>query len=639
MHPMGRHWVAASCCFVASWFAPGVGFGQSTWYVDAAATVAGTGTSWGDAFTTLHAALAVATAGDNVRIAQGTYTPDVGHPLLPVGSRSAYWSYVGGVRVEGGYRGGAGGGAPDDRDTSAFATILSGEIGDPTLLTDNSLTLLRADVGGEILLDGLTLTRVYQDLDTLPQGHYGAALWTFGSTAIDLHDLRIIDNTIINDTQVGRGGVVFIFDTPGTVTDCEFRANHIGGTQFQTVGAALFIWESDIHFSDCTFEDNVNDASAGAAYGAGVYIEHGFPVFERVTFRNNEATSAGGAVFHRNAWDPVNQPTREGAPTFVDCLFEDNASNQGGAAFIWSRRPDDVATFINTRFIGNQSLQNGAAILSNGGGTTVMQVRIEGCLFAGNESGAGFTQSGNAFDGPGAQVTIAHCTFADNVNGRALQLASFPAGDYLIANSILRNNGTGSLSPSSTSGVITASIVQGAAQLPAGIVQVDVVDTSPLFLDPAAGDYRLSPASPAIDTGNDVQTPAALTVDLDGAPRLADGDGDCLERVDLGAYEAADACAGATFRRGDVNLDGARNIADAVYLLGNLFPGPGGPNAIDCQDSADGNDDGAANIADVVAILGSLFGVPAVPLPPPFTGCGSDPTVDSLGCADDPTCP
>lgn len=636
---MIRSWLACSCFATLILAAPEAVRGQITWYVEAGAASGGSGTSWVDPLSNLHDAFATAVSGDTIRVAQGTYTPDIGHPSLPVGSRAAFWTYPGGVRVEGGYRGSAAGGSPDDRDTVGFATILSGEIGDPMLLTDNSLTLIRADVGGSILLDGLTLTRVYQDLDTLPQGHYGAALWTFGSGSIELNDLRVLDNTIINDTQIGRGGVVFIFGTPGTVSNCEFRNNHIGGTQFQTVGGALFIWESDIHFTDCTFEDNLNDASAGAAYGAAVYIEHGFPVFERVTFRNNDATSAGGAVFHRNAWDPVNQPTREGAPTFIDCSFENNSANQGGAAFIWSRRPDDVAAFINCRFIGNESLQNGAAILSNGGGQTVMQVRIEGCLFSQNQCGAAFAISGNVFDGPGAQVSITNSTLADNVNGRALALSSFPAGDYVIANSILRNNGTGSINPNSTNGMIVSSNIQGAATLPAAIVQVAVVDADPLFVSAGTGDYRLAVGSPAIDTADDTRVPPTLTLDLDGAPRLADGDGDCVEHADMGAFEVPDACAGVTFRRGDVNLDGSRNIADAVYLLGSLFPGPGGPNLIDCQDSADGNDDGAANIADVVAILGSLFGMPAIPLPAPFNTCGSDPTPDALGCANDPSCP
>jgi len=96
---------------------------------------------------------------------------------------------------------------------------------------------------------------------------------------------------------------------------------------------------------------------------------------------------------------------------------------------------------------------------------------------------------------------------------------------------------------------------------------------------------------------------------------------------------------GGDFRRGDCNNDGGNNIADAVYLLGALFPGMNPPNALNCQDACDGNDDGGLNIADAVAILASLFGSPAVPLPAPGPNCGPDPTTtDTFRCAVQ-TCP
>lgn len=92
------------------------------------------------------------------------------------------------------------------------------------------------------------------------------------------------------------------------------------------------------------------------------------------------------------------------------------------------------------------------------------------------------------------------------------------------------------------------------------------------------------------------------------------------------------------FMRGDVNDDGLSNIADAVYLLGHLFL-PGSANPINCVDSADANDDSAVNLADAISILQSLFVSPSVPLPQPWGVCGSDPTMDSLGCLSAAACP
>ncbi len=85
-----------------------------------------------------------------------------------------------------------------------------------------------------------------------------------------------------------------------------------------------------------------------------------------------------------------------------------------------------------------------------------------------------------------------------------------------------------------------------------------------------------------------------------------------------------------TFERGDCNGDGGFNIADAIALLSFLFT-PGGPPP-SCSDSCDANDDGALDIGDAIEILNVLFGGSAV-LPPPFAGCGEDPTIDGLGCA------
>lgn len=82
------------------------------------------------------------------------------------------------------------------------------------------------------------------------------------------------------------------------------------------------------------------------------------------------------------------------------------------------------------------------------------------------------------------------------------------------------------------------------------------------------------------------------------------------------------------FSRGDVNQDSALNLADAVTQLGALFSG--GP-ALSCQDSGDTNDDGSFNIADTIFLLGFLFNSGPPPAEP-FAECGTDPSVDALGC-------
>lgn len=92
------------------------------------------------------------------------------------------------------------------------------------------------------------------------------------------------------------------------------------------------------------------------------------------------------------------------------------------------------------------------------------------------------------------------------------------------------------------------------------------------------------------------------------------------------------------FVRGDCNADSSYNIADAVGVLGFLFPNPAPPAPLACSDACDCNDDGLLNIADAICILAGLFGSPTVPPPSPHPGCGPDPTADALDCAAFP-CP
>ncbi len=97
------------------------------------------------------------------------------------------------------------------------------------------------------------------------------------------------------------------------------------------------------------------------------------------------------------------------------------------------------------------------------------------------------------------------------------------------------------------------------------------------------------------------------------------------------------------FLRGDCNSDGIKNIADAVFGLGALFP-PFGlpPNPLICGDACDVNDDGFLNIADMITILVSLFPVsdrPPISIPEPNLGCGPDSTADAISCPGYSACP
>lgn len=88
------------------------------------------------------------------------------------------------------------------------------------------------------------------------------------------------------------------------------------------------------------------------------------------------------------------------------------------------------------------------------------------------------------------------------------------------------------------------------------------------------------------------------------------------------------------FVRGDSNVDGEVNIADAIHMLRYLFLGGALP---ECRDAADVDDNGRNEISDSVGLLGYLFGG-GLPPQDPWPACGTDDPGDDLDCEGYPSC-
>jgi len=147
--------------------------------------------------------------------------------------------------------------------------------------------------------------------------------------------------------------------------------------------------------------------------------------------------------------------------------------------------------------------------------------------------------------------------------------------------------------------------------------------------DPGFGPgYELSDGSPALEADALAADPV-LATDLIGHCRLADGDGDGLYHLDLGALEKAGPCAADArdFVRGDCQGDGTVDLTDPVASF--LFLFVGGFTAT-CSDACDADDNGKIEITDGISLLSYLF-LGGQPPPAPFPLPAKDTTADALG--------
>ncbi|MBN2473340.1 MAG: right-handed parallel beta-helix repeat-containing protein [Pirellulales bacterium] len=451
--------------------------GPSTFYVDDSAVGgANNGTSWQDAFTELQEALWAAESGDEIRVAQGLYRPDW-NGLLHTNDRNATFRLDGGVEIRGGYAGCAGE-DPDARDVAAYATILSGEIGDAGQTTDNSCHVVTGSGTDETaVLEGFTITAgncAGSGFSSEVEPDYcGAGMLNVqGSPAV--HDCTFRDNV-----ACAGGGMANYDGAAPRVTSCTFSSNEaeFGGGMMNFDGSSPRV-------DGCTFVEN-RTSLALLVMGGGMYnLKYSRPVVVNCTFDANSSEGSGGALAnhgHADAW-------------IANCRFFRNTAVASGG--------------------GMQNLTSSPAIVN--------------CTFSVNLAGL---TAGGLFNSSASNPTVACCTFSGNRALAAGAMGNFDSSAPLIWNSIFWHN----LAEEDVEEIwncdgSTPSIgwcdIEGGWEGP-GVLSddgSDVVDVggnlnaNPLFESPPdfdaadPGDLRLQAGSPLIDRGNAL--PEALPCDF-----------------------------------------------------------------------------------------------------------------------------
>ena len=173
-------------------------------YVNKLATGLNNGTSWSNAFTDLSSAFNLIRVADTVKVAQGTYTAG------PVNTSSLVLKDS--VTILGGYPN-AGNPSNAQRNFSQYPTIISGEIGSPALLTDNTKIILQSANTKGSLVDGFIIEKGYDWLPNTGAGPIGYNL-----------SVGTIQNTVIRNNYnnaIGSGINIRLSDI--LIKNCVFE--------------------------------------------------------------------------------------------------------------------------------------------------------------------------------------------------------------------------------------------------------------------------------------------------------------------------------------------------------------------------------------------------------------------------------
>lgn len=395
-----------SCC-------SGLLSAQQTWYVNHAAAGANNGLSWSDAFNSLQAALEEAQYGDQIWVAQGTYLPTADN------NREVSFDLPRGVRLYGGFAGTET--MLSQRNHQIHKTILSGEIGDPAVWTDNVyhvLTMYRSD--SNTVLDGFSIMHGYGNdaFSGFPHEYGGGVLavadpdWPVATP--------IITNCRFERNRSGSGGGLACIGYEETVcspsiSNCTFiqnRCGYSGGGGLYKLGPNLP--DKAFQVDSCLFEKNRSFYLGGGALieGASDTVR-----FTNCTFLRDTAIEGGGLLFltgprsiryevedcHFTA-NYVNSAAGGGLEQLLGvdpyvekiefvvrkCRFFLNRSGIGGSIASYTRTGVQLhrVQVEQCNFENNNTQNGGAGILIEGGGGVYTEASVDRCLFFGNKTGA-----------------------------------------------------------------------------------------------------------------------------------------------------------------------------------------------------------------------------------------------------------
>jgi hypothetical protein len=212
----------------------------------------------------------------------------------------------------------------------------------------------------------------------------------------------------------------------------------------------------------------------------------------------------------------------DSSPTLTDCTFDHNFAYVGGGMLNTNSSSPMVT---GCTFAENVSALRGGGMLNH----TFSSPTVINSTFW--ENYAGDTFGGGMYNYNYSSPIVTNCTFwynwADRDGGA---IYNGEHSSPLVTNCILWGDEPDEIYNVDSTPLVTYSDVEG------GYGDWTNIDQDPLFLNLGNRDFHLKPGSPCVDRGNNI-APHIPAHDIDGDPRIRDGDHDGTATVDMGVDE------------------------------------------------------------------------------------------------------
>ena len=505
----------------------------SVLFVDDDATSGGNGLAWGTAYNDLQDALSraetlngdayAANNVDQIWIAEGTYLPSA--ELEPGDPRSASFSLVDGVALYGGFLGTET--AIEERgDVSVHVTELSGDLGVTGDLYDNAYTVVYCGENTEASINALLIVGGYADGDD-SSNHLEECCGggVFNSGTLTVTNSIVWGNTAFRDLRdgfrpvfFGGGGIYNNYSGTLTVTDSTISGN-LAATGSSALGARGGGIYNDLGtLTVMNTEFAWNSAWEGAS-GGGIY-NSGTAILANNTFWMNSADYGGGLsndfcyVLFKNSTDKATEAYNDSAAvTLTNCEFWLNQACEGGAISATA----GTVTVTNSTLTCNSADYGGGICIDSGTSTVALNNSIVA------QNNRPYSSEHNDVFHYSGSLTGSHNLIGDGTGQTTL------------------SNGTGGNLVGTSANPLDPLFVRAPSDGGDGWgdnpYTIDVDESA----NDDSGDLRPRSDSPAVDAGANAlavgPSGGSLEFDIDGSPRILDGDNDGTATVDMGAEE------------------------------------------------------------------------------------------------------